>query len=57
MPSWQILASDGQFTPMVMEVTVGIIVAGINSPPENVLPQGPVQVAEDNDRSSTATCG
>ncbi len=46
MPSLQITASDGEFTPAV---TVGLIVSGINDPPVNVLPAGPVVVAEDND--------
>lgn len=46
MPSLQVSAWDGEFMPIV---TVGIIVSGINDPPVNLLPEPPVQVAEDND--------
>jgi hypothetical protein len=45
-PSLTISANDGEFSPTA---TVGIIVSGINDPPVNALPPGPVQVAEDND--------
>jgi hypothetical protein len=45
-PLLTISANDGGFNPTA---TVGIIVSGINDPPVNILPQGLVQVAEDND--------
>jgi len=47
-PALRITASDGEFVP-VPTATVAIIVSGINDPPQNHLPTGPVTVNEDSD--------
>ena len=47
MPTLTITATDGQ--DAAPNAVVQIIVSGINDPPVNILPQGPVQVAEDTD--------